>query len=136
MYLFIHVLMHWAAPKCTLLFCHKTIVHTHMQQQLHIHSPTHTFYMFVVNDADDGNSISRYCHVVINIIINVTPTHKIFKKRLSVIRWYSETDDDDDDDVMADAEYSPKINKQKKTRKNAWNVRWIFNLKWDYFKFV
>lgn len=55
----------------------------------------------------DDNSISLYCHVVINSVINVTPTHTIFKKRLNDLRWYSDPDDDDDDDVMADAEYSP-----------------------------
>lgn len=90
--------------------------------------------MFVVNDADDGNSISLYCHVVINSIINVTPTHKIFKKRLSVIRWYSETDDDDDDDVMADAEYSPSDSeekwngkKKKQQQKYAWDSECLFS---------
>lgn len=78
-----------------------------------------------VND-DDGNSISLYCHVVINNIINVTPTHTIFKKRLSDIRWYSETDDDDDDDVMADAEYSPreseKMNEIKLQKLHFFNI--------------
>lgn len=73
------------------------------------------------DDDDDGNSISPYCHVVINRVINVTPTHTIFKKRLSVIRWYSEMDDDDDDDVMADAEYSPIKESGKREKNNEWD---------------
>lgn len=64
----------------------------------------------------DDNSISLYCHVVINSVINVTPTHTIFKKRLNDLRWYSDPDDDDDDDVMADAEYSPIFQMKMKAR--------------------
>lgn len=69
---------------------------------------TYVYLCFLVQ-FDDDNSIWLYCHVVINDIINVTPTHKIFKIRLNVFRWWSQPDDDD---VMAEAEYSPE-NKNK-----------------------
>lgn len=69
----------------------------------------------------DDNSISVYCHVVINSVINVMPKHTIFKKRLNDFRWYSEPDDDDDDDVMADAEYSPAFFKRER-EKNEHNI--------------
>lgn len=82
----------------------------------------------------DDNSISLYCHVVINSVINVTPTHTIFKKRLNDLRWYSDPDDDDDDDVMADAEYSPIF--QMKMKARTYLHYYYFKshiLRWNYW---
>lgn len=70
-------------------------------------------YLCFLVQFDDDNSIWLYCHVVINDIINVTPTHKIFKMRLNVFRWWSQPDDDD---VMAEAEYSPENEWKEKNR--------------------